>query len=340
MKNINFRISPIIIWVSSIFLGLLASVPHIAEHRFNTLDALVNSTITCLFSLFVWYYNIYTLPRNSSRKSPGGFSYTKLITSLVIGIFVMFGLAIAQQYILSHLHFGAVMLMVEVRGILINLVFYLLIHLLFQNYKNQQVSLELERTKANNLGAQYELLKQQINPHFLFNSLNTLKAMVETSDKNTVEFILKLADFYRFTLESRKLDLIQVSNEMEIVDAYLFLLKERFEDGFICTNTISPAHLNTLIPPFTLQLLIENCIKHNIVSLERPLHIHLYSEEDAIVIENPVQLKRIEEETSLGVGLKNINLRYVHLLDKQIEIISTKETFKVKLPVIHEYYHH
>ncbi|MEZ2334255.1 sensor histidine kinase [Mucilaginibacter sp. RCC_168] len=340
MKNTNFKISPGIIWVSSIFLGLLSSVPQIAERHFNPAEAAVNSAITGLFALFVWYYNIYTLRGNPvTNRSNRSFSYYRLMSSLLIGIGVMLALASIQQLILSHINFGPVMLMVEVRGILINLVFYMFIHLMYQNYKNQQVSIELERTKSDNLEAQYELLKQQINPHFLFNSLNTLKAMVETNDKNSVDFILKLSNFYRFTLESRKLDLIHLSEELEIVEAYNFLLKARFEDGFTFTNTISEKCFGTLIPPFTLQLLIENCIKHNVVSLERPLHIKFYEENDSLVMENQVQPKR-NEESSLGVGLKNISLRYSHLLDKKIEIINDNKIFKIKLPVIHEHYHH
>jgi two-component system LytT family sensor kinase len=339
MRNTNFKISPGIIWISSIFLGLLSSVPQIAERHFNAAEAAVNSAITCLFSLFVWYYNLYTLPKHYSQYGNRTISYYRLLSSLLVGMVVMLGLASLQQLLLAHINFGPVMLMVEVRGILINLVFYMLLHLLYQNYRNQQVNIELERTTADNLGAQYELLKQQINPHFLFNSLNTLKVMVESGDKNSVDFILKLANFYRFTLESRKLDLIHLSEELEIVEAYNFLLKARFEEGFIFTRTIEERYLNTLIPPFTLQLLIENCIKHNIVSLERPLHIKLYTENDKLVIENQLQLKR-SEESSLGVGLQNIKQRYSHLLDRQIEVITLDNTFKIKLPIIHEHHHH
>jgi two-component system, LytTR family, sensor kinase len=228
------------------------------------------------------------------------------------------------------------MLMVEVRGILISLTFYMFLHLLYQNYQNQQVGIELERTKADNLGAQYELLKQQVNPHFLFNSLNslnTLKTMIETDDKQSVDFVLKLSEFYRFTLESRKLDLIHLSEEIDILSSYMFLVKARFEDGIHLTNTIDPAYQQSLIPPFTLQLLIENAIKHNIVSLERPLQIRLYSEKDTIIVENDLQPK-IESEVSLKVGLNNISERYSHLLEKEIMIEADEKTFKVKLPVI------
>jgi LytS/YehU family sensor histidine kinase len=185
------------------------------------------------------------------------------------------------------------------------------------------------------LGAQYELLKQQVNPHFLFNSLNTLKSMVEIEDPHSADFILKLSDFYRFTLESRKMDLISLREELQILDSYTYLLKARFEDGFVLTNEINKVDYNARIPPFSLQLLIENCIKHNVVSLEKPLEIKLYTENNFVVVENPIQLKK--GALSTGVGLDNINRRFLHLLNKEIEIDKTETTFKVKIPIIHDH---
>jgi two-component system LytT family sensor kinase len=338
MKNKTFKISNKIIWLSSFFLGALMSVPKIAERHFNPYEALVDSTVTFLFALFMWYYNIKTLPAYSSKDVANGFSVIRLVKGLFLGITVMFILASIQQFLLTHLNFGPVMLMFEVRGILVNVMFYMFIHLLYQSSRNQQVGIELERTKSDNLAAQYELLKQQVNPHFLFNSLNTLKYMVESDDAHSVDFILKLSDFYRFTLESRKLDLIRLSEELEILNAYVFLLKARFEDGIDLSVNIGQDHYRSLIPPFTLQLLIENCIKHNIVSLDHPLQIRLYSEKNFIVVENRLQLKRTPE-ASTGMGLENINQRYIHFLDKKIEILASETLFTIKLPIIHEDHH-
>lgn len=339
MNKKPFKISHKIIWLSSLFLGVLTSIPKIAEHHFNLYEALVNTTVTFLFSVLIWYYNILTLPVYSSKDVAKGFSVIRLVKGVFFGIVVMFILACAQQYLLSHLNFGPVMLMFEVRGIMVNISFYIFLHLLYQSYHNQQVGIELERTKTDNLGAQYELLKQQVNPHFLFNSLNTLKYMVESNDEHSVDFILKLSNFYRFTLESRKLDLIKLAEELEILDAYVYLLKTRFEDGIDLSIAIDQDHYQSLLPPFTLQLLIENCIKHNIVSLDRPLHIKLYSEKDYIVVENHLQLKRTPEP-STEIGLDTINKRYIHLLDKKIEIKVSETLFTIKLPVIHGNHHH
>jgi len=339
MQQKTFKISNKIVWLSSFFLGALMSVPKIAERHFNPYEALVDSTVTFLFALFIWYYNIKTLPAYSSRDVVNGFSITRLLKNLFFGIVVMFVFACIQQYLLSHLNFGPVMLMFEVRGILVNVMFYMFVHLLYQSSQNQQVGIELERTKAANLGAQYELLKQQVNPHFLFNSLNTLKYMVESGDAHSVDFILKLSDFYRFTLESRKLNVITLAEELEILNAYVFLLKARFEGGINLRIEIEQAYYQTLIPPFTLQLLIENCIKHNVVSLDKPLQIRLYSKNDFLIVENGLQLKRTPE-ASTGIGLDNINERYIHLIQKKIEIKASETLFTIKLPIIHEHNHH
>lgn len=339
MNKKTFKISNKIIWLSSLLLGILTSVPKIAEHHFNPYEALVDSTVTFLFAVLIWYYNIITLPVYSSKDVSSGFSVIRLVKGLFFGIAVMFILACIQQYLLSHLNFGPVMLMFEVRGILVNIAFYMFLHLLHQSYQNQQVGIELERTKADNLGAQYELLKQQVNPHFLFNSLNTLKYMVESEDEHSVDFILKLSNFYRFTLESRKLDLIRLSEELEILDAYVFLLKARFEEGIDLSIDIDPDFNQSLIPPFTLQLLVENCIKHNVVSLDKPLKIQLFSEKDMLIVENRLQLKTTRE-ISTGLGLENINQRYMHLLNKAIEIQVSETLFSIKLPIIYENNHH
>lgn len=339
MKSTTLRISPAIIWVSSILLGLLSSVPQLASRHYNPKEAAVNAAITAIFALLMWYFNIYILNRRRQNARRQSISYRRLFGSLLFGLGLMLVLAWIQQFILSHIEFGPTMLMVEVRGILINLVFYMFLHLLQQNHENQHVSMELERIKNDHLSAQYEMLKQQVNPHFLFNSLNTLKAMVETGDEHAADFIIKLSNFYRYTLESRKLDLIHVHEEMDILNAYLYLQKARFEEGIVFSSDLSPDTLKTLIPPFTLQLLVENCIKHNVVSLEKPLHIRIYEKDGLIVVENPVQPK-YGDNHSLGVGLKNIDLRYSHLLNKHISIINQNNMFQIKLPLIHEYNHH
>lgn len=330
----RFQVSQRVIWGSSIALAILSSVPKFFDAGMKPKDIIINSSISFLFSLFIWYYNMYSLPKFTSRRTTKNFLNGKLLLSVTAGILIMILLVIAHQELFQAAQMDAP-IMFELRGVLINLIVYMFLHLLFQNYQTQQMSVELERTVSVNLGAQYELLKQQVNPHFLFNSLNTLKSMVEIQDPQSADFILKLSDFYRFTLESRKMDLIPLREELQILEAYTYLLKARFEEGFVLANEIDTKHHDSVIPPFTLQLLIENCIKHNVVSLEKPLQIRLYADDGFIVIENRIQLKK--GALSTGVGLDNINRRFIHLIQKEIEIEKNDTVFKVKIPLIYDY---
>jgi LytS/YehU family sensor histidine kinase len=163
--------------------------------------------------------------------------------------------------------------------------------------------------------------------------------MIEIGEKHTTDFIIHLSDFYRFSLENRKQDVIPLMEELKILHAYMFLLKARFEDGIHLIIELSDEVTQSQIPPFTLQLLVENCIKHNVISLDKPLSIKLYVEDDFLVIENVIQLKKIQE-ISTGMGLENINERYLHLIQKKIRIVKDNNSFKVKLPVIYEYTHY
>ena len=338
-KKKVFSVSARVIWFSALFIGILASVPKILQLHITLIELIVDSSIAFIYSLFIWYFNIYSLPKYTGQQLTTHFFNWRLIKSLLLGIVLMILLVCAHQLIFSHYRFQSMMLMYQFRGILINLTIYMFLHLLYQSYNAQLMGIEMERIKADNIGAQYELLKQQVNPHFLFNSLNTLKSMVEIGDEHVADFILKLSDFYRFTLENRKMNLTPLSEELQILNAYLFLLKARFEEGINISFNIPESYNATYIPPFTLQLLVENCIKHNVISLDQPLNIKLYTDGDLLVIENELQLKNIPE-SSTRMGLENINERYRHLTGKKIEVLSDEQVFKVKLPIIYEYINH
>lgn len=328
-----FKVSAGVIWLSSLFIGVLASIPKILQLNITGVELGVDASIASVFSLFISYTNIYSMPKFSIQPIDPNFFNKRLLWSLLFGILLMIALVCGHQLLFPKYNFQSMMLMYQFRGILINLTIYMFLHLLYQSYRAQLMGIELERTKADNLGAQFELLKQQVNPHFLFNSLSTLKSMIEIGDQQAPDFINKLSDFYRFTLENRKSDLITLEEELEILQAYVYLLEARFEEGISLTIDIKESMYQTYIPPFTLQLLIENCIKHNIVSLEQPLTIRLYATAEYLVIENKLQLKK-NPEPSTQLGLENINQRYVHLLNKKIDIDNTAPFFKVKLPLI------
>jgi LytS/YehU family sensor histidine kinase len=201
--------------------------------------------------------------------------------------------------------------------------------------KRSIILTELTKTKNENLETQLQLLKQQISPHFLFNSLNTLRCIA--TDNNTKSYITQLSNVYRYLLTNNKYkdeDLVLLKDELEFTNSYLYILKERFEDALDIDINISQETLYMQIPPLALQVLIENATKHNVVSMDSPLSIYIYNEgEETLVVKNNLQPK-LSSEDSLGIGLDNIKKRYQLLSDKEIEIIKTDTDFTVKIPLI------
>lgn len=165
---------------------------------------------------------------------------------------------------------------------------------------------ELEK---ENVLAQFEILKNQINPHFLFNSINILSSLISQDPDKAIRFANHFSKLYRSTLQLREQLLISIEEEMEFVNSYLFLQKIRFEDALILELDIPDSILQDSIPPFALQTVLENAIKHNIVSERKPLKIQVSYREDFLQIRNDLQ-KRKHVEDSTGTGLSNLSLRY------------------------------
>ncbi|RFZ84210.1 histidine kinase [Mucilaginibacter terrenus] len=327
-----FAISPKVIWLSALFMGILASIPKILQFQGSLVEIIADCIIAFCYSLYVWFYNLYTLPRYTHQTITTKFFGNRLTKSLLLGILVMGILVLMNQLVFKDRLIGSMMLMYQFRGVLINLTVYMFIYLLYQSFMNRVIAVELERIKSDHLEARYELLKQQVNPHFLFNSLNTLKSMVEISDEHSADFILRLSDFYRYSLESRKKDVVAVQEEVKMLKSYFYLLQARFEEGISLEMNILPEHQKTMIPIFTLQLLAENAVKHNIISVDQPLYIKITSSGNWLTVENNLQIKSIPE-LSTKIGLENIKQRYLHLTGRPVEVAANEQCFTVKLPL-------
>lgn len=198
-------------------------------------------------------------------------------------------------------------------------------------YKNAQ--LETERLKKQNAEARFEALRNQINPHFLFNSFNVLSSLVHKDADTSSRFIEQLSNVYRYLLYNQENKVVRLWEELTFIESYIFLLKMRFKDNLNIVNTIDEKHKSKYIAPATMQLLIENAIKHNIVSRAEPLTIKLHSNNDYLIVENNVQLKPVKEP-STQLGLKNIRERYDYLCGKDALIVQSNGHFIVKVPLI------
>jgi two-component system, LytTR family, sensor kinase len=189
-------------------------------------------------------------------------------------------------------------------------------------------TLTLQRQAAE---TQLAVLRSQVDPHFLFNTLTTLSSLVKSNSKETLSFVDSMADTFRYMLEKRELKFVSLHEELRFLESYLFMMKRRFDTGFEVEVKIGESCINKNIPQFALQIAVENALKHNIVSAKHPLKIEIYSHGSAIHIRNNVQRKKTE--ASYGIGLENLSNRY-RLIKKQMTIKSDDNFFELNLPLL------
>ncbi len=196
----------------------------------------------------------------------------------------------------------------------------------------RESAVDAERLKKESVAAQYESLKNQVNPHFLFNSLNALTNLVYEDQDKAARFIKQLSEVYRYVLDTRDKELVSLAEEVKFLDSYLYLQQIRF--GEKLNLKVSLENGQGRVAPLALQMLIENAIKHNVIAEDQPLYINVRMESGFIIVENNMQKKNIPGEGSSGIGLENIQKRYEFLCNQKVVVENTGDTFRVKLPVI------
>ena len=201
-------------------------------------------------------------------------------------------------------------------------------------HRLRKVELEKVQLERISITSQLESLKSQVNPHFLFNSLNTLSYLIPRSPERAENFVQQLSKVYRYVLEIKAERLIPLKDELTFLDSYLFLLKERFGENLKVSIDIDDSFLNMQIIPLSLQLLFENAIKHNVISETKPLHISVSVNNNSnLVVDNVLQKKKLVNKTT-KMGLQNIMSRYKLLTDKLVEVVEAPSNFIVILPLL------
>ena len=215
-------------------------------------------------------------------------------------------------------------------------------------FKQWRISVTNEEIlKREKLSLEYESLKNQVNPHFLFNSLNTLSSLVYVDQDKAVKFIKQLSEVYRYVLEIKDIELVSLKTEIDFVKNYCFLQKIRFSENLKIKIKLNNSE-NIMVIPLSIQLLVENAIKHNVITTERPLMIDVFNDEKYIIVKNNLQIKktirenRNEKNRENHVGLENIKLRYKYLSKEEVivehpetrNIRSGPKEFVVKIPLI------
>ncbi len=247
---------------------------------------------------------------------------------------------------LSHRHVNDFVFKLLLRGrpifeymIVLKWSFALIVSLLYSQIYNlisqrQDIILENEQLRSESINAQYNMLMSQINPHVLFNSLNSLSMLIrERDEERSLTYIDQLSYTFRYILQNRESTLTTLAEEMRFVDAYIYLFKIRYADKLFFDIDIDPKYNDYQIPALSLQPLLDNAVKHNTIVSSRPFHVSIRVEEGVMIVENH-KYPKLEAEPSTGVGLENLSRRWQLIANKPIEVIQSDEMFTVKLQLI------
>ena len=201
-------------------------------------------------------------------------------------------------------------------------------------YQKQIINLENETLRREALQSQFESLKNQLSPHFLFNSMTALKTLIREAPETAQNYVNNMSKALRYTLQSNEKRLVTLQEEMNFMDSYLYLIKLRFDTNLSVNTNIKEDYFSYRLPPLTIQTLVENAIKHNEISKEKPLNITIEAtNNEKLSVWNDIQLKITEEEGS-GIGLTNLAKQYKLIIGKEISISNLNDQFRVEVPLI------
>jgi sensor histidine kinase YesM len=199
----------------------------------------------------------------------------------------------------------------------------------FKNWK--EAAVQQEKLKREQLALQYETLKSQVNPHFLFNNLNSLTSLISSNPDKAIDFVKKLSEVYRYVLDQKNHELVDLDTELKFLESYIFLQKIRFGNNLNVQTDVSSKNFKVI--PLSVQMLVENAIKHNEISDKKPLQIRIFSDADQyLTVENDLQKKYGSEGT--GSGIQNIRDRYDFFSDRKVSISFNSERFRVSIPLL------
>ena len=289
-------------------------------------------SLLLLFTVNTWLFHFNRASiRISWQKIVLSFVITWILSNLLGQVFVYlhktFDIPAIDAMVHHYLH--------PLRDFIVACLVTTSCYIIYLVRRQQLVIIENQQLQAESIRNQYEALKNQLNPHMLFNSLNTLRSLVRENQDRAQEYIQELSHVLRYTLQSNESQCVTLREEMDFVSAYIFLMKMRYEDNLIFDIQINNTLENYFLPPMAIQVLIENAVKHNEISNRRPLTICIATDNDyGISVTNPIQPK-LTATSGTGVGLANLAKRY-KLLFRQDILISEEQCFTVRIPLIRE----
>lgn len=336
----GIQIIPRLILLGTVITGVLVLLNYLLGHVPAPEQLWMNFLYTQAYTFCLYFANamFFTFLDNriadkfSAKRIGLGFA-----GSFAISLLVVFGLRVLQDVVLEGKSFeefigqetGANYLFAIAVTFIITLSLYAAGF--YRAYQENRV--KQQQIIAGRASAQLESLKNQIDPHFLFNSLNVLSALIEENPKQARKFTISLSKVYRYVLEQKDKELVSLSEELDFARTYMNLLKMRFEDGLEFELSGEVADERFKVVPLSLQLLLENAIKHNVVNAQNPLKIEVFADNGELVIRNNLQKKEVLSDRR-GVGLENIASRYGLLTSRNVRIEESEGFFTVRIPLL------
>lgn len=325
----------IIIYVVLTLLNLLNGETFTISHL------LINLGYVMLYGLSLFYANGFVFDYFDKIYGENKFSIKRIIlgaiTSFIVTLLIIFILRIIEDVLIEGENFSKFLNEEKPGNYIVSMVITLIVTLslyLFHFYKAyQEHKLKEQQVIAGTASAKFESLKNQIDPHFLFNSLNVLSSLIEENPDQAQKFTNSLSKIYRYVLEQKDKELISVQEELAFAKTYMNLLKMRFENSITFELPTDFNNSEAKVVPLSLQLLLENTIKHNIVSEQKPLHIKIYTENSYLIVENNLQKKEVLQDRK-GVGLQNIVNRYALISERKVIVDQNESFFKVMIPIL------
>ncbi len=332
--GIAFIIGCLVFVVGNAFFG---------DFKFQTVNEfLTNFGFYQLYSFVLGFTNKFFFDFLETRPWKKGDSVKRIIIGIVGSTVLTLIMLFVIRASISTLYFGRTFnefLQYESIksyqfGLWITLTIVIIFHLIYFYNRYQKNKLKEQKVIAGTASAKFDALKNQLDPHFLFNSLNVLTSLIDENPESAQKFTTSLSKVYRYVLEQKNKDLVTVDEELDFARTYMTLVKMRFEDSIVFEIPDRASNPESKVVPLSLQLLLENAVKHNMVTSSKPLHIKIYEDTQGnLVVENNLQPKQIVKKSS-GVGLENIKQRYHLLTNKKVTINEQAGRFAVAIPML------
>ena len=336
-------------FVKAFFVGVLVFIvltiiQYVNGYTFsNTREVIIWFSYNQLYSVTLYLVNAYYFHFLLSRFSDEVFKSKNLLKGAIGGFFLTVFTLFLIRFItetliegksfedfISKEHLGNYYI-----GFVISIVVTAIFYTIYYYQNKQETKVTEQKIIAGTASAQFDALKNQLDPHFLFNSLNVLTSLIEENPEAATRFTTALSKVYRYVLEQKSKELVTLEEEMKFAQLYMSLLSVRFEDSIVFTSPQNLKNPLGKVVPLSLQLLLENAVKHNQVSSSKKLYITILEKVDMLIITNNLQPKQALREGT-GVGLKNIRDRYRLLTDRSVHIEANRKEFSVAIPILTE----